>query len=134
VFGGFVRKRRAVEENRVVNKTLQWFAVIWGGLALLPNIFAIVGLFIGAGSFWAGWWRVTEIYSPFNVINWLAELAMLSPPSARSIGFRDGKAAKRPLFVKDSGADNVSSGKSLPQPPLGGDPCRKLRPCHGAGC
>jgi hypothetical protein len=79
VFGGFVRKRRAVEENRVVNKTLQWFAVIWGGLALLLNIFAIVGRFIGAGSFWAGWWRVTEIYSPFNVINWLAELAMLSP-------------------------------------------------------
>jgi hypothetical protein len=62
-----------------VNRALLSFAMIWGSLGLLLNIVAIVGLFIGAGGFWAGWLRVTEIYSPFNVINWLAEVALFSP-------------------------------------------------------
>lgn len=62
-----------------MNKALERFAVIWGCLAFIVNVIAIIGLFIGAGGFWAAWWRVTEIYSPFNVINWLSELVLISP-------------------------------------------------------
>jgi hypothetical protein len=62
-----------------MDKSLERFAMIWGCLVFILNVAAIVGLFIGAGSFWAGWWRVTEIYSPFNVINWIAELVLISP-------------------------------------------------------
>jgi hypothetical protein len=54
---------------------------IWGWitLVLIVNLFGIVGLFMGADSTRQGLQEVAEIYSPFNVINWLLELVILSP-------------------------------------------------------
>ena len=46
---------------------------------LTSNLFGIVGLLIGADSTWQALQKVKEIYSPFNVMNWLLELLILSP-------------------------------------------------------
>ena len=67
------------ERGRRMNKTLGIFVRVWIGFAVLVNIVAIIGLFIGAGGFWAGMGQVWEIYSPFNLINWIAEVVLISP-------------------------------------------------------
>ena len=54
------------------------FIWVWITLILIVNI-GIVGLFIGADSTWQALQKVKEIYSPFNVMNWLLELLILSP-------------------------------------------------------
>ena len=62
-----------------MDKALTWFINGWIALAVLVNVVAVVGLFVGAATFWAGWTRVTETYSPFNVANMFMELLLLSP-------------------------------------------------------
>lgn len=62
-----------------MDTALTWFIRLWVGLAILVNLLAIVGLAIGAESWWDAWQRVTETYSPFNVINYAMEVALISP-------------------------------------------------------
>ena len=62
-----------------MDKVLTWFIRIWVALAVLVNLMAIAGLFMGAESFWQGWQRVTETYSPFNVVNMIAEMVLFAP-------------------------------------------------------
>jgi uncharacterized membrane protein len=62
-----------------MDKTLTGFIWIWISLILLLNTLGIVGFFIHANSFWGGMQKVWDIYSPFNIINWVVELATLSP-------------------------------------------------------
>lgn len=62
-----------------MDKALTWFIGIWIAFAAVLNLVAIAGLFLGADNFWHGWLRVSEIYSPFNVINYAMEVALISP-------------------------------------------------------
>jgi hypothetical protein len=62
-----------------MDTALKWFINGWVTLAVLVNIVAIIGLFAAAPSFLAGWWRVTEIYSPFNFWNAAAEIVLFLP-------------------------------------------------------
>ena len=62
-----------------MDRTLTSFIWVWITLILVVNLFGIVGLFIGADSTWQPLQKVKEIYSPFNVMNWLLELLILSP-------------------------------------------------------
>lgn len=62
-----------------MDKALTWFINCWVALFILANVVAVVGLFVGAKSFWDGWTQVTETYNPFNVGNYIVELAVLSP-------------------------------------------------------
>ena len=54
-----------------MDRTLTSFIWVWITLILIVNLFGIVGLFIGADSTWQALQKVKEIYSPFNVVNWL---------------------------------------------------------------
>ena len=62
-----------------MDRTLTSFIWVWITLILIVNVFGIVGLFIGADSTWQALQKVKEIYSSFNVVNWLLELLILSP-------------------------------------------------------
>jgi len=62
-----------------LNKALTWFIKIWVAGVVLINAIAIVRLFVAANSFWGGLGRVKAIYNPFDVINYLIELVLLSP-------------------------------------------------------
>jgi len=62
-----------------MDRTLTSFIWVWITLILIVNLFGIVGLFIGADSTWRALQKVKEIYSPFNVMDWLLELLILSP-------------------------------------------------------
>ena len=62
-----------------MDRTLTNFIWVWITLALIVNLFGIVGLFMGADSYQQGLQEVAEIYSALNVINWLLELLILSP-------------------------------------------------------
>jgi hypothetical protein len=62
-----------------MDRTLTNFIWGWITLILIVNLFGIVGLFMGADNARQALNEVAEIYSPFNVINWLLELVILSP-------------------------------------------------------
>ena len=62
-----------------MDRFLTWFIRIWIALAVFVNVISIIGLFLGADSFWHGWQRVADIYSPFNVINFIMEIVLISP-------------------------------------------------------
>ncbi len=61
-----------------MNRALQWFIGIWGGMVLLVNVAAVAGMFAQDG-FWDGLSHVQDTYSPFNILNWVFELVLLSP-------------------------------------------------------
>lgn len=60
------------------DRALRWFIGIWVGLVLLLNVIAVAGIFLVSG-FWEGVARVQDTYSPFNIINWVVEVVLLSP-------------------------------------------------------
>lgn len=60
-------------------KILKWFAKIWSGLVILSVFVGIIGIFITASSLYEGWLKFTEAFSPFNVLNYLVILILLSP-------------------------------------------------------
>lgn len=62
-----------------MDTALTWFMRIWIGLVVALNVIGIIGFFLTAPSLWEGWLWVAEIYSPFNVVNYLAEIVSLSP-------------------------------------------------------
>jgi hypothetical protein len=62
-----------------MDRTLTSFIWAWIALILLVNIFGVVGLFMSADGGEQALREVQEIYSPFNVMNWLLELLILSP-------------------------------------------------------
>jgi hypothetical protein len=62
-----------------MDRMLKWFIRGWMALAVGINIVAIIGFFVDAKSFWAGWQRVADTYGPFNLWNWLMELLLVSP-------------------------------------------------------
>jgi hypothetical protein len=62
-----------------MNKVLNWFIRGWVALAIGVNVIAVLGFFVGAHSFWAGWQRVADTYGPFNLTNWFAEIVLISP-------------------------------------------------------
>lgn len=75
-----------------MDRSLTWFANGWIGLILLANMAAIFGFFYIAPSFWAGIAKVWDIYSPFNVVNWIAEVVALAPAIGALI-WRDRRRA-----------------------------------------
>lgn len=60
-------------------KILKLFRNIWIGIFCLLMLFSIIGIFIGAESFWEGWKELIKIFNPFNLINWLLIVICLSP-------------------------------------------------------
>lgn len=62
-----------------MNTFLEWFAKIWLGLVLLLNLLGIVGTAISTQSFWETVSYIQYTYSPFNIINYLLILALVSP-------------------------------------------------------
>lgn len=61
-----------------MNVFLKWFVNIWIGIAVLVNLVSIAGMFMHDG-FWGGLGRVQHTYSPFNIVNWIMEVVLLSP-------------------------------------------------------
>ena len=62
-----------------MDRTLTSFIWAWITLILIVNLFGIVGLFMSPDTGGQALQEVAEIYSPFNVVNWLLELLILSP-------------------------------------------------------
>ena len=53
---------------------LQAFAKAWIGFSLVVNVISIISVWT-----FDGWWKVTEIWNPFNPFNLIAEMILLSP-------------------------------------------------------
>lgn len=62
-----------------MDRALTLFVRCWAILSLLVNVIAVLGFFLRAENFWAGWNRVTEIYNPLNIANMFMELVLVSP-------------------------------------------------------
>lgn len=77
-----------------MDKALTWFIRAWIVFALLVNAAAVIGMFLSAETFWAGWKQFTQTYSPFNVANVFMELILLSP-ALGAIYWRDRRRRTR---------------------------------------
>ncbi len=86
-----------------MDKVLTWFINCWVALVVLANVAAIVGFFVGAATFWDGWKRIMETYSPFNVAIFIMEVVSLSP-ALGAMYWRDRRRA----------ATNVKERQSFP--------------------
>lgn len=77
-----------------MNKALRWFIQLWIGIFILVNLAAIAGTFLHDG-FWGCLSRLQDIYSPFNIFNWIMEVLLLSPAllAARWLDRRKHSAA-----------------------------------------
>ena len=53
---------------------LKWFAKIWTFLVGLSVFIGAAGILV-----FDGWFKFTEVFSPFNIINYLVILLLLSP-------------------------------------------------------
>jgi hypothetical protein len=64
----------------VLDQILRLFSVTWVTFALIVNL-------ISVGSIWwfEGWRTVSEIYNPFNPMNALLEIVLLSPAIAAAV-------------------------------------------------
>ena len=62
-----------------IAKMLKWFAKIWSCLVILSVFIGIIGIFITAPNFYEGWSKFTEVFSPFNLLNYLIILILISP-------------------------------------------------------
>lgn len=69
----------SMSKRDLLDRALTGFIYVWAAVAILLNIFAIVGFIIGAPDGWAAWREIRETYSPFNVGNWLSEAVLVSP-------------------------------------------------------
>ena len=61
-----------------MDKALKVFVYVWVGLFVATNVLGIIGQFLLYG-FSGGISYVREIYSPFNVINYIVSVVVLSP-------------------------------------------------------
>lgn len=62
----------------MLDKALLWFIRIWVTLIVLLNLINVFSLFYLHG-FLDGWARVSEIYSPYNFINFIVTVISISP-------------------------------------------------------
>lgn len=60
-------------------KILKLFQGIWLCIFCITMIISIIGIFLAADSFWLGWEKLREIFSPFNLANWIVTIIFLSP-------------------------------------------------------
>jgi hypothetical protein len=63
----------------ILDKALTWFISIWLSLFFLMNAIAIIWFVFSAETIWDGIGKVQEVYSPFNVANWIVEVIVASP-------------------------------------------------------
>ena len=63
----------------VFAKILKGFSMAWAILAFLFIMFCIIGIFTGAGDFREGWLKFTEVFSPFNVMNYVVLVITFIP-------------------------------------------------------
>ncbi|GER02317.1 hypothetical protein JCM17845_29400 [Iodidimonas gelatinilytica] len=61
-----------------MDRVLTIFIYAWSGLFVLANLLGIIGQFYLHG-FSGGLTYIQEIYSPFNVINYVVSIVVLSP-------------------------------------------------------
>lgn len=61
-----------------MDKFLRGFITVWVGLIILLNLVAVAAMFYVHGM-WGGFDEVRRIYSPFNIVNYIAQVISLSP-------------------------------------------------------
>lgn len=93
-----------------MDRALSWFASAWVALAVLVNLVAILGLFIGAPTFWSGIGSVQHIYGLFNLANVVAEIVLLSP----AIGALSWRDRRRKRAAARAGLPEEGAPVSLP--------------------
>lgn len=57
-----------------IAKILKWFAKIWGFLIVSSVFVGAIGILI-----FDGWLKLTEVFSPFNLVNWIMIIILFSP-------------------------------------------------------
>ena len=93
--GVFNRLLDREQAAMIFDDALTWFAKVWIALIVVLNFICIIGLVASASNFRTGIAKLSEIYSPLNVWNWVAEAVALSP-ALGAIAWRD-RRLKRPL-------------------------------------
>ena len=62
-----------------LSKLCNFIAIGWAILVVLLIIISIIGMFLSEPSFYHGWKRVVETFSPFNIANFIVTIVLLLP-------------------------------------------------------
>jgi hypothetical protein len=66
-------------KNRKLANILHVVGLAWLILVSLLIIVSIIGIFISEPNLFLGWKRVTEVFSPFNITNFIVTVIIVSP-------------------------------------------------------
>ena len=75
-------------------KILDVFSKVWSILVFLFIIWCIFGVFLSADNIVSGWNKVTQIMSPFNIVNYIV-IIILYLPSIGATKLKDYLIKKR---------------------------------------
>ncbi len=67
------------DASKKLSKLFHIIAVWWSILVGLLIIISVIGMFLSEPSFYHGWKRVVETFSPFNVANFIVTVILLLP-------------------------------------------------------
>ena len=67
------------ETAKKLAKLFNFLAIGWAVLVVLLIIISVIGMFLSEPSFYHGWKRVVETFSPFNIANFIVTVALLLP-------------------------------------------------------
>jgi len=67
------------ETAKKLSKLCNFIAIGWAILVVLLIIVSIIGMFLSEPSFYHGWKRVVETFSPFNIANFIVTVILLLP-------------------------------------------------------
>lgn len=65
---------------------LKIFGILWGSLVVLTIFLSILGIFLTAPSFYQGWLKFADIFSPFDVWNYIITVILLSVLISPAVG------------------------------------------------
>ena len=63
----------------MIPKLLKIFAYGWSGVVVIIILLSIIGILLDSDNLWEGMKEVANVFSPFNVANFIVTVLILSP-------------------------------------------------------
>lgn len=70
----------------VIAKIFKVFGIAWGSFVTLTMLLSILGIFLTAPTFYQGWLKFADLFSPFDVWNYVVGVMLLSIVLSPAIG------------------------------------------------
>ncbi len=65
--------------RKLLSKLFGVLSIVFGAIAVLLVLAGIVGIFLSEPTFWQGWAKFADTFSPFNILNYILIFLFFSP-------------------------------------------------------